>query len=210
MLLAAVPLRLLAHILLLNAAFTSGSWIRTHGTRPPPQMSHRQLSSAVDDYCDAYGIVGDAAVAMIVEPTELSVGVRVINILTGEDETWYDNALERVVIEYCHEDHKSTRSRYVTSQNITAAKDHYGDCIQTSDGNKDAYAAGLCEVMANCYWASPLEGQDRNRRYTDAQYLSADNAAQEHVKNRMANYGSLGFVMAVVTFIGCVKFAVTR
>lgn len=43
--------------------------------------------------------MGDAAAATtIVELTELSVGIGVINVLTGEDETWYEDALERVVI----------------------------------------------------------------------------------------------------------------
>lgn len=207
--LAPALLRSFAHVLILyDAVFTLA--LHPISTRWPLTPPRRELST-VDDYCIAYGIVDDVAAATsIVEPGELSLGMAIINILTTEDDVWYEAALERVMIERCQEDYESTRVRYVTGRNITAARDQYGECIQTSDGDQNAYAAGLCEVVANCYWNTPEEGQDRSRRYTDEKYRAAENAAQEHLSDRVLDYGTFGFALAVATFIGCLKFAITR
>lgn len=207
--LASALLHPIAHVLILyDAVYTFAS--PPISTRWPPTPSRRELST-VDNYCIAYGIVDDVAAATsIAEPSELSLGMGIINILTTEDDVWHEDALERVMIERCQEDYESTRVRYVTNRNITAARDQYGDCIQTSDGDQNAYAAGLCEVVANCYWNTPEEDQDRSRRYTDEQYIAAENAAQEHLSDRVSDYGTFGFALAVAAFIGCSKFAITR
>lgn len=102
------------------------------------------------------------------------------------------------------------KQRYVTSQNATAAKDEYGVCLQALDGDQDAYAAGLCERVANCYWEEPREYVERARRYTDDQYEAHARAAREYIKSIVLTYGTLGFVLAVVVFAGCAKFAVRR
>lgn len=171
----------------------------------------------VGEYCTAYGIDDDAvATTAYVEPNELSVGMDVVNILTGkrpaEGEVGqrYEDALDRMVVEYCQESPGSVRARYVTSENITAAKNQHGECIQTVDGDPEKYAAGFCEVVSNCYWDAPTEGQERTRRYTDAQYDAYDDASREHIKRVVVDYGTPGLVLAVVVFIGCIKFAIMR
>lgn len=103
-----------------------------------------------------------------------------------------------------------TRRRYVTSQNATAAKDEYGDCVQALDGDQEAYAAGLCERIANCYWEEPREYFERARRYTDAQYEANERAARDYMQSIVLTYGTLGFVLAAAVLAGCAKFAVRR
>lgn len=98
----------------------------------------------------------------------------------------------------------------MTSQNTTAAKDEYGVCVQVLDGDQDAYAAGLCERVANCYWEEPREFVERARRYTDAQYETNEHAARYYVQSIIVTYGTLGFVLAAAVFVGCAKFAVRR
>lgn len=100
--------------------------------------------------------------------------------------------------------------RYVTRQNATAAKDEYGDCVQVLDGDQEAYAAGLCERVSNCYWEEPREYLARSRRYTDAQYEANEHAARDYMKSIVLAYGTLGFVLAVAVLAGCLKFAVRR
>lgn len=102
------------------------------------------------------------------------------------------------------------KKRYVTSENATAAKDEYGVCVQALDGDQDAYAAGLCERVANCYWEEPREYVERARRYTDEQYEANDRAARDYIQSIVLTYGTLGFVLAVVVFAGCAKFSVRR
>ncbi|CAM9857305.1 unnamed protein product, partial [Ectocarpus sp. 8 AP-2014] len=92
----------------------------------------------------------------------------------------------------------------------TAAKDEYGVCVQTLDGDQDTYAAGLCERVANCYWEEPREYLARGRRYTDVQYEANERAARDYMPSVMLSYGTLGFVLAVAVFAGCAKFAVRR
>ena len=100
--------------------------------------------------------------------------------------------------------------RYVTSQNATAAKDEYGDCVQVLDGDREAYAAGLCERVANCYWKEPREYRQRERRYTDEQYEANERAIRDYMQAIVVTYGTLGFVLAVGVLAGCVKFAIRR
>lgn len=100
--------------------------------------------------------------------------------------------------------------RYVASQNAMAAKDEYGDCVQVLDGDQEAYAAGLCERVANCYWEEPREYLERERRYTDAKYESNERAARDYMRPIVLTYGTLGFVLAVGVLAGCLKFAVRR
>lgn len=98
----------------------------------------------------------------------------------------------------------------MTSQNATAAKDEYGDCLQLVDGDREAYAEGLCERTANCYWEEPQVDLERVRRYTDEQYDANARAARDYMQAIVLTYGALGFVLAVAVFGGCVKFAVRR
>lgn len=98
----------------------------------------------------------------------------------------------------------------MTSQNATAAKDEYGVCVQTLDGDQDTYAAGLCERVANCYWEEPREYLARGRRYTDVQYEANERAARDYMQSVVLSYGTLGFILAVAVFAGCAKFAVRR
>lgn len=98
----------------------------------------------------------------------------------------------------------------MTSQNATAAKDEYGVCVQALNGNQEAYAAGLCERVANCYWEEPRDYLERARRYTDAEYEANERAARDYIQAIVLNYGTLGFVLAIVVLAGCVKFAVRR
>lgn len=100
--------------------------------------------------------------------------------------------------------------RYVTRQNATAAKDEYGVCVKTLDGDPDIYATGLCERVANCYWEEPRQYLERGRRYSDGQYEANERAARDYMQSVLLTYGTLGFVLAIAVFIGCAKFAVKR
>lgn len=98
----------------------------------------------------------------------------------------------------------------MTSQNTSAAKDEYGVCVQVLGGDQGAYAAGLCERVANCYWEEPREYVERARRYTDAQYGANERAARDYVQSIVVTYGTLGFILAAVVFVGCARFTVRR
>lgn len=98
----------------------------------------------------------------------------------------------------------------MTSQNATAAKDEFGVCVQALDGDQEAYAAGLCERVANCYWEEPQEDLERARRYTDTQYDANQRAARDYTQSIVITYGTLGFALAVAVLAGCIKFAVRR
>lgn len=101
-------------------------------------------------------------------------------------------------------------NRYVTSQNVTAARDKYGVCVRALDGDQDMYATGLCERVANCYWEEPQESLKRARRYTDAHYEANERAARDYMKSIVLAYATLGFILAIAVFVGCTKFAVRR
>lgn len=179
------------------------------------QTQKRRLVANDVEYCAAYGISDEEDVT-VVKNTTLSLGMGVTNALTGkkraggEGGTWYEDTLASLVVEYCVEAQKSVHHRYVTSENVTAAKDKYGICVQVPEGDSSAYAAGLCERVANCYWEEPREGQARSRRFTDNQYAVDEAAAQDYVRNIVLHYGMLGFVLAAAVFAGCVKFSVSR
>eukprot|EP00903_Cladosiphon_okamuranus_P017043 g15708.t1 len=166
--------------------------------------------------CAANGISDEDAVEAFDNTTALSLGNWVARILTGrsraggEGGTWYEDTLATLLVEYCEEEQQGIHHRYVTSQNATAAKDEYGDCIEVLDGDQEAYAAGLCERVANCYWEEPREHLERKRRYTDAKYEANERAARTYIRSIVLTYGTLGFVLAAGVLAGCVKFAVRR
>lgn len=214
------------------------------GGQPPSRLGARMITpqtilgfaEGLDNYCTAHGIDPDDDVVTettkVVAPTALPVGAGVINMLTGKRAgkggTWYKEALERLVVEYCEEqevqqansgdsendgdDNKGARvhERYVTNGNNTAAKDQYGDCIQALDGDEQVYAEGLCERVASCYWEAPRTNTARNRRYTEAEYHAAQDASREHIDSIAVHYGSVGVVLAVAVFVGCAKFTIKR
>ena len=98
----------------------------------------------------------------------------------------------------------------MSSENATAAKDEYGNCVQVVDGDQAAYDVGLCERVANCYWEEPREYLERERRYSDEQYEADERAARDYMQSVVLAYGTLGFVLALAVFAGCAKFAVRR
>lgn len=179
------------------------------------QIILADVDDALDESCAARGIPDEDAVS-VVGNTYLPLGATVANVLTGEKRagagggTWYEDTLEGLLIEYCEESRQDIHPRYVASDNITAAKDENGNCVQALDGDEDAYAAGLCERAANCYWEEPREGHARSRRYTDEQYAADEGAAREYMQGIVLNYGTLGFVLAVAVFVGCVRFFTLR
>ncbi|CAM9215650.1 unnamed protein product, partial [Scytosiphon promiscuus] len=148
--------------------------------------------------------------------TALSLGLGVVTILTGkeraggDDGSWYEDKLANLLVEFCEEKRRGLHHRYVTSQNATAAKDEYGVCVQALDGDRNIYATGLCERVANCYWEEPRETLERARRYTDGQYEANERAARDYMQSIAVTYGTLGLVLAIVVLIGCTKFAVKR
>lgn len=179
------------------------------------QTATKTLVSDFQQDCAAYAISDEEIVAAIDNPT-LSLGLSVVDVLTGtkrsggKEGTWYEDTLTSLLVEYCEEAQRSVHHRYVTNENATAAKDEYGVCVQTLDGDQNAYAAGLCEREANCYWKAPRVGEARNRRYTDGQYAADEGAAREYVSSAVLNFGTLGLAMGFVVFVGCIKFAISR
>lgn len=179
------------------------------------QVILTDADDALDETCTARGIP-DQDVIAVVESTSLSFGMTIANTLTknkragGDEDAWYEDTLEDLLVEYCEESRQDVHPRYVTSDNITAAKDERGDCVQVLDGDGDAYAAGLCERTSNCYWEEPREGEARSRRYTDAQYTAEEDAARDYMRGIVLSYGTLGFVLAVVVFVGSARFFILR
>ncbi|CAM9428615.1 unnamed protein product [Ectocarpus fasciculatus] len=166
--------------------------------------------------CAAHNISDEEAVEAFDNTTTLSLGLGIARILTGnrraggQEGTWYEDTLTNLLVEYCEEEERGVHHRYVTSQNATAAKDEYGICVQTLDGDQETYTAGLCERVANCYWEEPRDYLARGRRYTDEQYEANERAARDYMQSTMLSYGTLGFFLAVAVFAGCAKFAVRR
>jgi hypothetical protein len=87
---------------------------------------------------------------------------------------------------------------FVADDSQDAAKDSSGVCIVCSD---TAAPSGQCERKETCYWAAPVAGQARARKYTDAEAAKSQEDLQAYLT-------TLGVVLAPGIVLGVLNLIV--
>ncbi|POM73320.1 Glucan 1,3-beta-glucosidase, partial [Phytophthora palmivora] len=96
---------------------------------------------------------------------EVGASVRkAIKQLRGGNDKFYQDLITAIKITMCEQKVEKNRVRFVACTDDTAYLDDNGDPVKvtisslTDDETVEAYGAGQCEVMPNCYWDEIVEG----------------------------------------------------
>lgn len=134
---------------------------------------------------------------------------------------FYETVLHNIMIYMCEQDIDVNEERCVEFGE--AAKDYAGHCVIPDSSPCDAtltsrseedVGSGTCERASNCYWDVPVEGETRERRYTDKEALDNEEyligASMDSYIGKTAKYLVVGVVLAVLNILIWTIFTIGR
>ncbi|POM79424.1 Hypothetical protein PHPALM_2912 [Phytophthora palmivora] len=152
---------------------------------------------------------------------EVGASVRkAIKQLRGGNDKFYQDLITAIKITMCEQKVEKNRVRFVACTDDTAYLDDNGDPVKvtisslTDDETVEAYGAGQCEVMPNCYWDEIVEGDvTRAKVYADEDSTMTKKSAEDKIKEwgtGVIGFVIPGIVLGVLSLLTMVFFFICR